>query len=502
MLEKIKKQKLFVIWIIVCFIGMCIFYIRMHPLVMQSPDDWTYISYSRQAWPMKGAWNPGKVFPETVGGLIGNLCGFVLYPLIVADYVKAFSVGYGIAYAAMVTFYMYCFGRLIQLCLKLDDIQTSATLFIFFVSHFQITKVSLNNNNYLFNTNGINIGMNYFMPMIICASLAFYLMKRIVNDDYFVWHRNAESVNIRSEFKSIKNGVIFLALYLSVFSNLCINGTLIALIGAAFLFRIYNDFHDKKKRSIKEFLSDYAMYFTVFVMDLLCAIAEMLGGNAGIFEGVSLKQSIKAYPSTVMSMLAGVNKVYLFIGAIIIVIALDLSVSKNADTKSAKKFQTMILLSIMALIIDFIYVSVISIRVGGYLEHTSVYNGILLWVVIPVSISFSYILKRVEELRAFIPIVVFVTFFVMINVPDNIGNGFGLGDRMYGSRESGQFYYEEDSSLVEQFIEADKSGVSEFTLYSKGQVGEYGQWAAYRVRRTLLRHGVINRFFEVNVEKE
>ncbi len=499
MKEKLRDHA-FLMWMLVVFFGMSLFYIRIHPMYMQSPDDWTYISYSRQAWPMKGAWNPGKILPETIGGLIGDIGAFVLYP-IVRDYVKAISIVYGLAFALLVTIYIYSFGTFVKRCFELDSVQTVFTSFVFLVLHFQLTKVELLNNNYLFKTHGINLGINYFLPLMLCASLAFYLMKKICVDDWFNEHSCDSLSSLTAHFKSLKNGGLFLILYLCIFSNLMMSGTLVALIGASFLARIIRDLKNKKRYGFKKFIFRYSMYLAVFAMDLICAVAELTGGNADLFDGKPVPESIMNYPGTVLEFFGGVNKTVVFISAIVIIGALDLSVAPSADKADGKRFRSALWLSLATVLIDFIYVSLISIRVGGYLAHSRAYNGILIWLVVPLGISCGYIVRRLKHMTAFMPIIAFVMFFVMLNVPDNIGNGFGLGDRMYGSNEASSFYYQEDTSLVEQFVEADKSGAEEFTLYSDGQIGDYGQWAAYRVRRTLLRHGLIDRVMEVTVEK-
>lgn len=59
-----------------------IHYICIRPIMICDPDDWTYISYIRQAVPLWGAWNPAKIFPETIEGLLGDFAAFVIYPIV------------------------------------------------------------------------------------------------------------------------------------------------------------------------------------------------------------------------------------------------------------------------------------------------------------------------------------------------------------------------------------------------------------------------------------
>ncbi len=350
------KGKLFAAWIIIVFLVMALFYVYMHPIYMISPDDWTYASYSRQAWPMKGAWNPTRILPETVGGLIGDIGAFVIYPVL-HDYIRSIAVAYGLAFALLVALYFYVFGTLLKKCFKLDNLQVVFTSFVFFVLHFQITKVELWDNNYLFEPHGVSLGVYYFMPSLLCAMLAFYLMKKLVVDDFLGSESVGSFRDFPRYFKSLKNGFVFLVLYLCVYSNLLVSGTLMAFLGAGFLFRIVGDIKTHRKRNFKEFVFNYSSYLAVFIMFLLGALIETTGGRADDFGGLSIADSIAIYPATVLSILNGVNKAVVFISAMVIVLALDLSVMPGADRNEGKRFRNMLGLSLMSLIIDFVYVS-------------------------------------------------------------------------------------------------------------------------------------------------
>ncbi len=480
---------------------MCVFYVELHPLVIASPDDWTYISYSRQAWPMKGAWNPGKVLPETIGGLVGNLSAFLVYPIL-GDYIRTFSICYGIFFAALAAAYITAFASLVKKCFSLDHIQTLFIAFVFFALNFQLCKVRTINNNHLLSIYGINLGINYSMPTFVCAIMAFYIIKCVAYDDYLNTIKTYDLAYALNMFRSFKSGILFLFLYLCIFSNLITNGTLLAVLGAAFIQRICNDIKTGIRRGFKNWFWRYSAYIAAFVMDLLCGLFELTGGNADLHDDFSLSRAISEYPSTVKTVIDNINKPTFL--TIIVIIALSLAISfsaKQKGTNDAERLRKMLIITLSALLIDFIYVSIISIRVGGYIASGMVYNGILIWVVSSGVISCAYIISKIAELRAYIPIIAFILLFVVINIPDNVGNGFGLGDRLYGDNSSAAFYYEESNSLLEQFIDADKNGVESFTLYSKGAVGDCGQWAAYRVRRTLLRHGLIHNVMEVDVQK-
>jgi len=487
---QIIKKKSFTIYIVFTFIVMCVFYVHLHPAYMSSLDDWTYISYLRQAWPMRGEWNPGKVFPETIGGLIGNIAGIAIYP-ITGDYVKTIAATYGIVFAMAVSIYVYFFGKMAKKLFALDKLQQIFVAFVFFFSHFQITKVSLHNNNYLFYTGGITMGINYFLPELLGAMLVFYLVTQVVENRF--WGKDHEEIKEIVNANYLFYGVLILLLYLAEFSNLMIGGVIMSFIGISFLYRLIEGFRTK---SIKGHIISYLTYITTFLMYLLCAVFETTGGRASMFETLTLREMINNTIKDIGEILGGTNKTFMCWAIALSIVALVLSAYKG-DSDLAKKYRLTMALFFGAFVINVIYLILMTLRLAGYLRYYSVYNSLLIWIIMLMSVSVAYIVRRIEQLKLAFPIISFVLVFCMLNIPDNVGNGFGLGDRLYFSNKSDALYYEDDSDMVQQFVEADKSGKKSFVLYSRVYSGESGKNVALRIRRTLLRHGLIKREIEI-----
>lgn len=494
---KVFKQRGFEIYIALVFMSMTYFYVHMHPDYMSNIDDWTYISYLRQAWPMKGEWNPGKVFPETVGGLIGNIAGIVIYPII-GDYVKSISGVYGIAYAFMVAIYVYCFGKTIRVLFDLRLSELIFTSFVFFFFHFQLTKTSVHNNNYLFKTGGITMGIFYFIPILLCYIMVLYLLRAILSEEF--WNKDLQAIVGMIKKRYLFWGWIFLLLYLAEFSNLLNSGILISFIGVAFLFRLVQGI---KNKALKKHIIIYLTYFVPFFMFLLCAVSETTGGRAGMFEQLSFTEILNSTAQDISVVWRNVNKTCVVYIGLLCIVALIISVAKNPKDGSEKRIRFAIGLLTGSFLVNFLFLILLTIRLPGYLSYQSVYNGLLIWPVLIGSMSIAYIVRSVEQVRIFIPIVSFVLFFCLLNIPDNVGNGFGLGDRLYDSNDKKRLYYEDDTSIVQQFIEAESGGADEVILHSSVYSGESGMRVALRIRRTLLRHGVITREIEIeSVEKD
>lgn len=486
---KALKERAFAIYIVFTFVVMLIFYVQMHPDYMRSLDDWTYISYMRQAWPMKGEWNPGRVLPETLGGLIGNIAGIVVYP-VYGDYVKSISATYGCFFALFVAIYIYSFGKMVKKLFGLDEARLTFIAFVFFFSHFQLTKVNLHNNNYLFRTGGLTSGIFYFVPELLCVILVFYLICAVVSNNYWT---TKEMVVEEIRKKYIHYGVIFLLLYLADFSNLMVSGFIISFIGTVFFYRFFLDIKNKTFRK-NSFL--YLSYIVPLIMYFLCAVSETTGGRAGMFENRSFADIISDISEDLYVIKNGVNHTYLICAAGIVICSVILSFTKKSDAISVR-FRLVLGLLLSSFVVNLVYLMLLSARLARYLSRASVYNSLLIWIVIIVSVSTAYLVRVVRDLLFLAPIISFILLFCIFNVPDNVGNCFGLGDRLYETNENNVIYYDDDNSMVQQFKDAEKSGKESLILYSKVYSGETGNRVALRIRRTLLRHGVITKEIEI-----
>ena len=56
---------------------MFVFFTNVKMLTISDPDDWTYISKIRIPIPSLNEYNPAKVLPETIMGLLGYFAAYV-----------------------------------------------------------------------------------------------------------------------------------------------------------------------------------------------------------------------------------------------------------------------------------------------------------------------------------------------------------------------------------------------------------------------------------------
>ena len=86
-----REKRIWLLYGAGIFLYTFLFFAVLHPLTVFSADDWMYISYTRHAFPLLGAWNPAKVLPEIFMSLWGDLAAWVVYPL-TGDYLGSMTV--------------------------------------------------------------------------------------------------------------------------------------------------------------------------------------------------------------------------------------------------------------------------------------------------------------------------------------------------------------------------------------------------------------------------
>ena len=79
-----------ILWLLLAFIFFFVWYTQIHPISLFDGDDWRYVSDSRSAVPIWGAWNPSRIFPEIFMPLCSGAAAYVVYPLL-GNYLQAMT---------------------------------------------------------------------------------------------------------------------------------------------------------------------------------------------------------------------------------------------------------------------------------------------------------------------------------------------------------------------------------------------------------------------------
>lgn len=473
---KREKILIYVKWICVCMFFL-ILWTRVYPVMVGDPDDWTYISFSRQAIPAWKAWNPAKVFPETFMGLCGNFAALIVYPII-NDYQHAMTYTFATVIAIVITIYLYMFDKMIGCLFRLSRITRFFVVFFFVCSHFWVFKVSNENNPYMFMSPGLNLEMNYRVPMFATATLLFYEI---------VCYKRYEKLKI--------SGSILLWLYLCLFSNMATN---VVIVIPTFIHFVYKFICWKRNhQGILKFIQTVIFHIIVFAMEIVVLFFEYFGGRASSLE-FCLEQAVSEMVGDLKTVYLSVN--FKFALIVLILVGVALILSKKRKVIEHKK---MLYLFLLSGIFSSVYVILLFIRVGKHkITRPDNLSVMALFFVIVGSVALACIFEQVRKMEIMIPIMIYIMLFSVCNVGRMYGNYFESGGNLYHGTHAGYDTnvecYEANKDIIDQFIAADSEGVEEFDLYAPNCMARY-EWAGARVETTLYRQGIIKKHMVVHI---
>lgn len=127
-----NRRRLFMAgYVILVFLGLFIFFIRIHPLIIYDTDDWLYVAYARKAVPLWGDWNPSRIFPEIVMPFMASLGVYLIYPF-THDYVGSIAFMYGVILSVCITLYVYFVMKSLTVKIKLSLRWSACVLWCFY----------------------------------------------------------------------------------------------------------------------------------------------------------------------------------------------------------------------------------------------------------------------------------------------------------------------------------------------------------------------------------
>ena len=250
---------------------LCVFFAVIHPLQVWDGDDWLYISWHRNAYPLWKAWNPSRILPETFMSMVAGVGVYAVYPF-TKDYLQSITIINALAISLSIVIYMYMFFRLVRNRSDAGKLAAYMLTAFFLLFHFSIFRRFRSDNTYMFYASNLTGYFFYVLPNVLNASLVLYFMGN--KDGSFLTGKK-------------RDGFVILLVYLAVFSDFFQTIILISYMGARILFDLIKN--KKVCRSMIFPASVIAVWF-------ISIFFEVNGGRAASNSGqIPLSESIKLF---------------------------------------------------------------------------------------------------------------------------------------------------------------------------------------------------------------
>ncbi len=459
-----------------------IWFSKIHPLLVYDADDWYYISYFRHAFPDTSMWNPARIFPETFMAIPSTLAVHTIYPF-THDYIGSITIGYAAAAAGFLTIYLYFFTRLAKCLFARSNAAAVLCALLFLLMHFSIFKDSDKNNFYMFHAPDITCFFFYTMGSLLNGSLLFYFARH----------------NINQQFKSkdyLKNGLLLVAVYLAIFSNMFPSIIFVVFIGVEMLLDGLSSL--RKKEPLLQIIRNNIVSLAVVVTWLICLLFETQGGRAGsLGSSYPLSETISALASWRHSL----NKPTFFVGIISVGLGLLICFIRKNKEDSDRQYLSLLLKLGISMVLAAVYLTLVATKTGSvYLKRAEAIYSVPFFAISMTALSAAYVLKNANKLAVLLPITLYILLFsTMPGV--HVFREFNIFNEPPQRVEAISNYF------LEQVLAAVDEGNDSFVLkvpvssanknwpHSTDRIGK-------NMSTTLLRHGLIDYSIEIEVEAD
>ena len=462
------------------FIAMMVFFANVHPIVLYDGDDWNNLSSMRKAFPIWHGFNPIKVLPETLMPICGYIAAYLITPII-GDYVYAVTLTAAFVVSAFITAYVYCFYVFSKKVFKMDVFSAGLISFLFFMLHFLIFKSQDENNVYMFFAPNMTCYFHYIIPALLNSALALYL------------YNNKNLLSFDKE-NLIKKSLLFLGIYLAIFSNIYHS---IILISAIFFYLLEQKTKDMKLADL--FLQNKAYVF--FIGLWLVSLLFEANGKRARQIGKSLSElPVGDAAANLIHLFAQMNKELIIFAVLSVVISFVLFKRTKIKSGIDDMYSRAARFLIVSGLVTTIYIILLTSKTGGgYTGRIDAVYGVFFYILLFVAVSICYILKKCPKTLLIMPILVFILsvqtlFSERTFMESNVGNIAPYKCIAI------------DNYLISQMKEADISGCSEMVLtVPKGDDNDNWPHPMYfgkNIAATMYRHGLISQNLDIEIKAD
>lgn len=482
-LDPARYRRLTPLFLVGVFVFMFVFFYNIHPLVILDADDWTYVSYSRLAVPSTRYWNPSRILPEILMSGCGSFAVFAVMPL-VGDYISALSLVYALVLSLFITLYTWCFMRLLERRVGLERVWSAAAAVLFLIFHFLLFRTEDSGNSYMLRACNVTCYFYYTIPALLNCSLLMYFLSGDGPDAFI------------HEGGTLKKGVLLLACYLAIFSNLFASIILATYAGCVLLLALIGCI--RGKRGILTLVREKAVSLGIFLLWCMSAVFELLGGRAASFDGgESFGTLLMSAVGRAADVIKSVSPLFLLLAAALAVTALVVYLragkAGDASNGAGRIFLTLILSGV---IVDVLIIVLAAKTDPKYIDpyRADLIFGMTFFPVLLTTLCGAYVLRRCERFGILVPLMI----VVLLSAVNTSSATFAESNMIFTAHEK---VADMSRDVLEQVIAADRAGLRTAEIYVS-DTGTSDNWpqATYmgkRLANTLYKHGLISNEMEL-----
>lgn len=448
-------------------------------------DDWMYIRPTRCPWPVFGAWNPTRIFPEVFMPLTTGFAAYFIYPL-TGDYLGSATIMFAAVISLFILLYLYMFKRLMRNRFELNEGQAVLCSGLFLVLHFLIFVVSIENNAHAFYALDAACYFYYIIPTLLNATAVMY------------WEsmRGLAKKNEASKWAKILTPAV---IYFGIFSNLYSSYVLAIYAGLRLLEALVTAISKREKAG--RIVIANVQWVAIIAMWMFSAVYEVLGDRARNIASSESKGSFIQAAEYFISRFRDTNIVFrAFVAGCILLAAIMVIwfAVKKTHRENMIGYCGFFMLMATDVLLSAMYIIILSSKVDvWYAQRSDVCLGLVFVALLAVMAAVCLILKyfRINTEGFFL-----LAAVIMLLAVNRDGNTFK--EPTVGGCEP-EVCSAVTNDIIEQVLAAERQGldaveirVPAFDGESNWPLAEFGK---NRITYALYEHGVVGRKLESTV---
>ncbi len=438
---------------LVAFVGLFLFFTRVHPLYVFDLDDWMYVYYGRTALPDTMEWNPAKVLPETLMPLIAYIGAYVVYP-IQGDYIQSLCYAYGFVVVVTIVGYVLGAAYVVRKRFQHSDGVLAMLSGVFLLGHFVPYLEWELANNHMFYSWDLTCTYNYIVPALLCFLLCCYF----ATADTKQWWKSENH---------LCQGLLILAVYLAIHSNLLSNIVLTAYLGIQLLFSLIEGIWESRKEKrkwisvsfLKEFIWTQLPKIAAIVLWLISMIFEVSGERAS-FSDSSSSFYEKLYETVYYCYwsIRGLNLTFLLSVIFINLAALGIGVYRYRKEKETAFLYWQLEMA-ATMVLTGIYLVLVCAKVDPeYIGRADVMLSWMIFLMFMTLTALAYLLKVLPKSVLVLPLLLYVLFFEVVTAYSTFADPLVFDQGAVKAKAI-------SDDMVAQILAAEEAGLTEVEVY-------------------------------------